>query len=187
VSLRPGIAAGHPATTEAGFEVLEAGGSAADAAVAASLASCVAETMMTGLAGGGHAIWLDGSSDEVCLLDFFVTVPGLEGSRVVAPLEDVGIPFENEIVHYQVGIASCAVPGVPAGLDELWRRYGRLPWERVVEPALELARNGVEVPPAHAACLAMLAPVMTLPEGARIYAPHGDLLQAGERLAQPAS
>jgi gamma-glutamyltranspeptidase/glutathione hydrolase len=185
VSLRPGIAAGHPATTEAGFEVLEAGGSAADAAVAASLASCVAETMMTGLAGGGHAIWLDGSSDEVCLLDFFVTVPGLEGSRVVAPLEDVGIPFENEIVHYQVGIASCAVPGVPAGLDELWRRYGRLPWERVVEPALELARNGVEVPPAHAACLAMLAPVMTLPEGARIYAPHGDLLQAGERLAQP--
>jgi len=50
------IAAGHPATVHAGTEILEAGGSAADAAVAASLASCVAETVMTGLLGGGHAI-----------------------------------------------------------------------------------------------------------------------------------
>jgi gamma-glutamyltranspeptidase / glutathione hydrolase len=183
--LRPGIATGHPATTEAGFEVLGEGGSAADAAVAASLASCVAETMMTGLAGGGHAIWFDGRTGEVRLLDFFVTVPGVGSDRTVAPLEDVGIPFENEIVHYQVGIASCAVPGVPSGLDELWRTYGKLPWERVVEPALRLAHEGVEVPPAHAACLAMLAPVMTLREGARIYAPRGDLLQTGERLEQP--
>src|SRR4029453_7391654 len=109
----------------------------------------------------------------------------LESDRTVAPLEDVGIPFENEIVHYQVGIASCAVPGVPAGLDELWRRHGKLPWERSVEPALQLARDGVEMPRAHAACLAMLAPVMTLGEGAGIYAPRGDLLQVGERLEQP--
>jgi gamma-glutamyltranspeptidase/glutathione hydrolase len=183
--LRPGIAAGHPATTEAGFEVLEDGGSAADAAVAASLASCVAETVMTGLAGGGHAIWFDGKSGETRLLDFFVTVPGLASDRPVAPLEDVGIPFENEIVHYQVGIASCAVPGVPAGLDELWRRYGRLPWERLVEPALRLARDGVPMPPAHAACLAMLSPVMTLREGAGIYAPRGELLRPDDRLEQP--
>jgi gamma-glutamyltranspeptidase/glutathione hydrolase len=185
VSLRPGIAAGHPATADAGFEVLEEGGTAADAAVAASLASCVAETVMTGLAGGGHAIWFDGRTGEVSLLDFFVAVPGLESYRAVAPLEDVGIPFENEVVHYQVGIASCAVPGVPAGVDELWRTHGKLPWERIVQPALQLARDGVEMPRAHAACLAMLSPVMTLREGAGIYAPRGDLLQAGERLEQP--
>jgi gamma-glutamyltranspeptidase/glutathione hydrolase len=181
----PGVAAGHPATADAGLAILVDGGTAADAAVAASLASCVAETVMTGLAGGGHAIWFDGKSREVRLLDFFVTVPGLESYRAVAQLEDVGIPFGNEIVHYQVGIASCAVPGVPAGLDELWRRYGALSWERVVEPALELARAGVEMPPAHAACLHMLAPVMTLREGARIYAPEGELLNAGDCLQQP--
>jgi gamma-glutamyltranspeptidase/glutathione hydrolase len=184
-ALNPGIAAGHPATADAGFGVLEDGGTAADAAVAASLASCVAETVMTGLAGGGHAIWFDGKSGEVRLLDFFVTVPGLESHRALSGLEDIGIPFGNEIVHYQVGIASCAVPGVPAGLDELWRRHGRLPWARLVEPALALARSGVEMPPAHAACLAMLAPVMTLREGARIYAPDGELLPSGSRLEQP--
>jgi gamma-glutamyltranspeptidase/glutathione hydrolase len=185
VFVRPGVAAGHPATAEAGLRVLEDGGSAADAAVAASLASCVAETVMTGLAGGGHAIWFDGKTAEATLLDFFVTVPRVHPDRPVAALEDVGVPFGNEIVHYQVGIASCAVPGVPAGLDELWRSHGRLPWAQLVEPALELARSGVDMPPAHAECLAMLAPVMTLSEGARIYAPGGELLRAGDRLEQP--
>jgi gamma-glutamyltranspeptidase/glutathione hydrolase len=185
VIVPPGIAAGHPATAEAGLRILAEGGSAADAAVAASLASCVAETVMTGLAGGGHAIWFDGTSGTAQLLDFFVTVPAAHPDRALAPLEDVGVPFGNEIVHYQVGIASCAVPGVPAGLDELWRTHGRLPWARLVEPAVELARSGVEMPPAHAECLAMLAPVMTLREGARIYAPGGELLGGGDRLEQP--
>jgi gamma-glutamyltranspeptidase/glutathione hydrolase len=180
----PGVAAGHPATAEAGLRILEEGGSAADAAVAASLASCVAETVMTGLAGGGHAIWFDGQTGEARLLDFFVTVPRPHTDRALAPLEDIGIPFGNEIVHYQVGIASCAVPGVPAGLGELWKRHGRLGWERLVEPALELARGGVAMPSAHAECLAMLSPVMTLREGARIYAPGGELLHAGDRLEQ---
>jgi gamma-glutamyltranspeptidase / glutathione hydrolase len=180
----PGVAAGHPATAEAGLRILEDGGTAADAAVAASLASCVAETVMTGLAGGGHAIWFDGATGEARLLDFFVTVPRPHPDRAIAPLEDIGIPFGNEIVHYQVGIASCAVPGVPAGLGELWEKHGRLAWERLVEPALELARGGVEMPYAHAECLAMLAPVMTLREGARIYAPEGELLGSGDRLEQ---
>jgi gamma-glutamyltranspeptidase / glutathione hydrolase len=181
----PGVAAGHPATARAGLEILAEGGSAADAAVAASLASCVAETVMTGIAGGGHAIWLDGKSGRVELLDFFVAVPGIGGPARAPELVELGVPFGAELVHYFIGIASCAVPGVPAGLDALWRRGGRLSWERVVEPALRLAREGVEMPPAHAACLAMLAPVMTMREGERIYSPGGRLLQAGGRLDQP--
>ena len=56
--MRAAVAAGHPATVDAGIEILEEGGNAADAAVAAALASCVAETVMTGLLGGGHAIVL---------------------------------------------------------------------------------------------------------------------------------
>src|SRR5205807_9609867 len=95
------------------------------------------------------------------------------------------VPFGEELVHYAVGPASCAVPGVPAGLEALWRAHGRLPWARLVEPALRLAHDGVDFPPAHAACLAMLAPVVTVDEGARIYAPGGELLQAGARLEQP--
>ena len=183
--MTPGVAAGHPATARAGLEILAAGGSAADAAVAASLASCVSETVMTGIAGGGHAIWLEGRNGEPELLDFFVAMPGLGGPSREPELVELAVPFGAELVHYFIGIASCAVPGVPAGLDALWRRAGRLPWERVVEPALRLARDGVEMPSAHAACLAMLAPVMTLREGERIYSPGGRLLEEGERLDQP--
>ena len=57
---------------------------------------------------------------------------------------------------------------------------------RLVEPALRLARDGVTMPPAHAACLAMLGPVFTMqPDGERIYAPAGRLLETGETLEQP--
>ena len=185
MAISAGIAAGHPATAAAGLEVLRDGGSAADAAVAASLASCVAETVMTGLAGGGYAISFEARTGAVQLLDFFVAVPGLGGSKDDAELVRLEVPFGTELIHYAIGIASCAVPGVPAGLDELWRRRGRLSWPRLVEPALRLAREGVPVPPAHAACIAMLAPVMTMREGGRIYAPGGRLLEAGERLEQP--
>src|SRR5262249_47863867 len=55
-AMHPGIAAGNPATAAAGAEILANGGNAADAAVAATLASCVAESIMTGLLGGGHAV-----------------------------------------------------------------------------------------------------------------------------------
>ena len=147
--MRAGVAAGHPATAAAGLEILADGGTAADAAVAACLASCVAETVMTGLLGGGHAMWWDGH--EARLLDCFVTVPSRVGE-----LEHLPVPFGEEVVHYAIGPASCAVPGLPLGLDALWRAGGRLPWPRLCEPALRLARDGVVVPEAHAACLAEL-------------------------------
>jgi gamma-glutamyltranspeptidase / glutathione hydrolase len=180
-ALAPGVAAGHPATAAAGAEILAEGGTAADAAVAAGLASCVAETIMTGLLGGGHAIHWDAAAGRARALDCFCSVPSGSGGEA----QHLEVPFGEELVHYAVGPASCAVPGVPAGLGALWESYGRLPWPRLVEPALRLARSGVELPPAHAACLEMLAPVMTLREGARMYAPRGTLLAPGGLLDQP--
>src|SRR5204862_6128924 len=87
--LRAAVAAGHPATTAAGVEILEAGGSAADAAVAACLASCVAETVMTGLLGGGHAIWWDAAAGRASLLDCFCTVPSGTGGELL----ELQVPF----------------------------------------------------------------------------------------------
>jgi gamma-glutamyltranspeptidase/glutathione hydrolase len=180
-----GVAAGHPATTAAGIEILQAGGNAADAAVAAALASCVAETVMTGLLGGGHAVYFDAATRRARNLDCFVAVPGLGAEPRDAALVHLEVPFGAEVVHYAVGPASCGVPGLPAGLVALWEAHGTLAWPRLVEPALGLAKSGVEFPSAHAACLAMLAPVMTLNEGAAIYSPGGTLLAAGDRLEQP--
>jgi gamma-glutamyltranspeptidase/glutathione hydrolase len=175
------VAAGHPATAAAGAELLASGGTAADAAVGACLASCVAETVMTGLLGGGHAIYFDAATGSTRNLDCFVAVPSGSG----APLQDLEVRFGEEVVHYAIGASSCAVPGVPAGIEALWRTYGRLPWADVVEPALRLAHVGTSMPAAHAACLAMLAPVMTMREGASIYSRGGELLATGGHLAQP--
>jgi gamma-glutamyltranspeptidase / glutathione hydrolase len=177
-AMRAAVAAGHPATAEAGIEILAEGGTAADAAVAASLASCVAETVMTGLLGGGHAIVWDGTRARN--LDCFVACPRGRGSML-----DLQVPFGEETVHYSIGPASCGVPGLPAGLEALWRAHGRLPWARLCEPALRLARRGTELPSRHAACLAMLEPVMTLNRGAALYAPHGRLLSSGDTVVHP--
>src|SRR2546426_3397933 len=153
--MRGAVAAGHPATTDAGAEILEEGGSAADAAVAAGLAACVAETVMTGLLGGGHAIYYDAASGTARNLDCFCAAPGLGAEPREAELVHLEVSFGAELVHYAVGPASCAVPGVPAGLGSLWEAHGRLPWARLLEPALRLARGGAAKPPPHAGCRAL--------------------------------
>ena len=175
------IAAGHPATAQVGAEILAEGGTAADAAVAASLASCVAETVMTGLMSGGFAIYFDAASGHIRNLDCFVAVPSGEG----VPFMEVDVPFWGELVPYWAGPASFGVPGLVAGLDALWRAHGRLPWARLCEPALRLARTGVPLPPTHADCLVTLEPVYTLNEGDGFYRRDGKLLQAGDVVHLP--
>ena len=95
----------------AGIEILEDGGTAADAAVAACLASCVAETVMTGLLGGGHAIYWDGAA--AWTLDCFVDVPSGTGAPPVA----LKVPFGEELVHYAVGPGPARCRAFPAGSE----------------------------------------------------------------------
>ncbi len=176
--MRAGVAAGHPATAEVGFEILAEGGTAADAVVAMALASCVAETVMSGLLAGCHAIAFDGST--VQNLDGFAAVPSERGDLVELP-----IGFGEEIVVYSIGPASVAVPGLPGALGTLWESLGRLPWRRLVEPALRLARDGVPLPEMHERSLEMLGDLFSLERGAALFAPSGRTLVAGDVLSQP--
>ncbi len=176
--MRAAVAAGHPATAEAGDEILAEGGTAADAVVAMCLVSCVAETVMSGLLAGCHAIVFDGT--RVSNLDGFAAVPSGEGDLLEVP-----VPFGDEVVVYSIGAGSCAVPGLPAALGELWERLGRLPWSRLVEPALYLARHGVALPEMHERSLEMLGGVFSLERGGEIFVRDGRMLRAGERLEQP--
>jgi gamma-glutamyltranspeptidase/glutathione hydrolase len=176
--VRAGVAAGHPATAEIGAAILADGGTAADAVVAMGLGSCVAETVMSGLLAGCHAISFDGS--RVANLDGFAAVPSGEGD-----LDEVPVAFGDEVVVYHLGPASCAVPGLPAVLGELSERLGRLPWKRLVEPALALARAGVPLPAMHERSLAMLAGVFAREHGRDLFLREGRTLREGELLLQP--
>jgi gamma-glutamyltranspeptidase/glutathione hydrolase len=180
-----GVAAGHPATADVAAGLLRAGGSAADAAVGGVLAACVAETIMTGLAGGGFATYYDAATRDVTCLDFFCSIPGLDGARPAHPPTPVEISFGGVPVDFAIGAVTVAVPGVPAGCAEVHERWGRLPWRRVVEPAVHLARRGVPMPATQARTLASVAPALVPGDGARVYSPGGRLLRGGDLLHHP--
>lgn len=184
--LLAGVAAGHPATAAAGQEILRAGGSAADAVAAMILAGSVAETIFSGLGGGGFATLYDAATREVSCLDFFVAIPGL-GGAVRQPGRAIEVAFGGVAVPYEVGGSTVAVPGTPSGVAELHRRAGRLDWATVVTPAERLAEQGTQFPAQHAGMLVEVAPAMLLGDGIAAYsdATTGRLLGTGEILLHP--
>ena len=184
MTILPGVAAGHPVTAQAGADVLAAGGHAVDAAVAMMLVSCAAETLFTGLGGGGFATVYDASDRSTHCVDFFVGVPGLGGRRS-GPGTPIEIVFVGQAMPYEIGPPTVAVPGIPAGAHHLWRRWGRLAWPDVVAPG-RLASLGTPFPQAHADLLPRVVPAMVVGDGVDVYGrPDGSLLQAGDRLWHP--
>src|SRR5213080_1152471 len=126
MSTRGAVAAGHPLTAEAGADVLRGGGNAVDAAVAAVLTSFVTESPLTGLGAGGFMLVHD-PDHEAMLLDFFVEVPGRSVSERRSELVPIPVYFSPDAPQvFNVGAASCGVPGTAAGLAEALRRYGSM-------------------------------------------------------------
>lgn len=181
----PGVAAGHPATVEVGIRVLRMGGSAADAGVAAALAACVCESILTGLGGGGFATYFDAATREVTCLDFFCAAPGTDGDVKSGPMKPINVRFGEVYIPYGIGGASVAVPGVAAGCGEIHSRWGRLPWADVLEPVIGMASHGVPMTEAHATILPWLAEAMLPDQGMVAYSPGGNLLSKGDRLFHP--
>jgi gamma-glutamyltranspeptidase/glutathione hydrolase len=180
---RGAVAAGHPATAEAGAWALREGGNAIDAAVAAVLASVVAESPLTGLGAGGYML-VHGVEGDAVVLDFFVAAPGLGQRERGAELVPIEIDFGGTRQVFNIGAASCGVPGVPAGLAEATRRFGSMPLSELASPAVRLAREGVRVNSQQAYLYDLLAPILTHePAGAAIYAPGGRTLHAGDLFA----
>jgi gamma-glutamyltranspeptidase/glutathione hydrolase len=119
------------------------------------------------------------------LLDFYVAIPGLGlGKAEAAEMESVDVAFSPESTQvFRIGAASCAVPGAPAGLEAAYRAYGSLPWARLIEPAVSLARDGVEVTPEQAYLHGILDLILRhMDEGRAIYEHGGSRLVAGDKL-----
>jgi gamma-glutamyltranspeptidase/glutathione hydrolase len=189
------VAAGHEAAADAAAAMLDAGGNAFDAVVAAGFASSVCEPGFTSLAGGGfllaHVAGRDpadlGHPSDV-LFDFFVDTPG-RGRPADAPepvFEEVSVVFAAAVQAFHCGPGSVAVPGNLAGYLHVHGRLGRLPLADVVAPAVALARGGVAVSATQALDLALLAPILArTPASRAIFFPAGSLLQAGDTLRNP--
>jgi gamma-glutamyltranspeptidase / glutathione hydrolase len=185
--MKGAIAAGHPLTAEVGASVLAEGGNAVDACIAASFASWVTESPLTGAGGGGFMLVHGARDRSNRLLDFFVAAPGLglEPGHAAA-MEAVNVDFSGDSSQvFKIGAASVAVPGALAGLELAHRSYASLPWRELVAPAIELARDGVELTRPQAYLHAILDLILRhTDEGRRLYGPEGRL-SAGDRLTMP--
>jgi gamma-glutamyltranspeptidase/glutathione hydrolase len=170
----------------AAVEVLGAGGNAIDACVAAGFAAAVAEPCLTGLGGGGfllaHLV-----SGENLVVDFFVDTPGRASPAPSSPEMILAtVDFGASTQDFHVGGGSVAVPGGLAGYLHAHRRFGRVDLDTVVGPARRLATDGVVLNEWQAYVFSLLAPILTLtPDAARLFAPDGTLLTAGDRFHNP--
>ncbi|HEX3690893.1 MAG TPA: gamma-glutamyltransferase [Solirubrobacteraceae bacterium] len=182
------VAAGHPVSARAGADVLLAGGNAVDAALGAMLASFACEPLLTGLGAGGYMLVV-APGQAPTLLDFFVEAPGRGASDPARPRSElipVPVSFGDAVQMFHVGAASVGTFGMPAGVCEAARRFGRVPLERLVAPAARLAREGVPLNSQQAYIIEILGAIVTsTPEASALFAPDGRLLRAGERLRQP--
>jgi gamma-glutamyltranspeptidase / glutathione hydrolase len=178
------IAAGHAKTAEAGIEILRLGGNAFDAAVAAVLASCVCEPMLTSLAGGGFLL-AHTATGQNTLFDFFTQTP--QHKTPNADFYPVSVDFGSGVTQeFQIGLGSMAVPGTWGGLWHVHQKLGRLPIATVAEPAIHYARAGIDVTPFQEYCCQILSPILSATEaGRQIYRPTGDLLRSGDTFRIP--
>ncbi len=176
-----GIATAHPLATEAGHEILAAGGNAFDAAVAISAALGVVEPFASGLGGG--AFWLLHLADE--RTDVFIDAREVAPGAATADmfLDDNGEPIKGASYN---GPLSAGIPGQAAGLVHLAEKYGRLPLATSLAPAIRYAAEGI---PVHR----RMGPGLRFrrkaadhwPAFGEVFYPGGEPLQEGELLRQP--
>ena len=176
---RSAVASATPEATAAGAAVLAAGGNAVDAAVATAFALAVTYPPAGNLAGGGFAVGRT-PGGELWALDFRETAPA--GTWRDTFLGPDGKARRGASTH---GGLAVATPGTVRGLEALHRRYGKLPWVRLVAPAVRLAKGGFRVPPGLAKIFSTYAADLAKDvEASRLFLPGGEPLPAGALLVQ---
>ena len=136
-------AAANPLATEAGLEILRAGGSAVDAAIAMQMVLTLVEPQSSGIGGGGFLVHYDSSRKAVITYDGRETAPAGATPEMFLGPDGQPIPFAEA----SVGGHAVGTPGLVRMLEMAHREYGRLPWHRRVEPAMRLAEGGCALSP----------------------------------------
>ena len=165
------IASAHPLATQAGFEILRQGGNVYDAAVAVSAALAVVEPSGSGLGGGGFWL-LHRQSDGLDIM-----LDGREKAPIAAD-KDMFLDASGA-VNKQLslnGVLAAGIPGMPAGLVYLSKKYGRLPLATSLQPAIRYAEQGFAIGARHQKLLGFRKGVLNQhPETAAIFLQQGQI------------
>jgi gamma-glutamyltranspeptidase/glutathione hydrolase len=195
VDLQNGVVvAPQPLAVEEGVKTLKQGGNAFDAAVATAFMQTVVDPQMCGIAGFGVANCYVRSTGEHKIINFYDRAPRSARADMFTPIENDRVlgdyfPVENEA--NQIGYLSVGTPGTLAGLYEVHRRYGRLPWRDVVAPAIDHADKGIVLHPdvtsywrgpASEGNVDNRTKLNATPACAAIYTKNGEMYDAGDLL-----
>jgi gamma-glutamyltranspeptidase/glutathione hydrolase len=176
-----GIASANHQATRAGFEILEQGGNAFDAAVAVSAALSVVEPESSGLGGGGFFLLHRASDGKSVFID----------AREAAPMAATRDMFLDAAGNAQrerstLGALAAAIPGLPAGLVLVAERYGKLPLKQSLAPAIKLARDGFIWSAKNSAMIGYRTRQLTeSPAAAKVYLRRGKPPAVGDRVRNP--
>ncbi len=174
-----GIAAANPMAVDAGLEVLAAGGSAADAAVAVQAMLGLVEPQSSGLGGGGFMLYYDAATSKITAFDGREAAP--KGATAGMFLDGKGEPQS-----YQDAVLSGRSTGVPAAiamLGAVHARHGALPWQKLFDPAIRAAESGFPVPQRLGRYVNSSAAQAAEPDVRALFsAADGKPLQVGDRL-----
>jgi len=156
-------ASANPLATEAGYEILKRGGSAIDAMVAMQTTLGLVEPQSSGLGGGAFLVYWDNKAKKLTTFDARETAP-----KAATPglfLDENGKPMG--FMKAVVGGRSVGVPGIPKLLEDVHKRYGKLPWASLFEKPITLAEQGFAVSPRMAKSIEQnLEPLQRYPQTA---------------------
>jgi gamma-glutamyltranspeptidase / glutathione hydrolase len=180
------VAAGHELTAQAAAEILQDGGNAFDACVAGLFMTFVAEAVFASPGGGGFLMARRAGSDNVTLFDFFAETPRKRRPSHEIDFYPIYADFGPAKQEFHIGVGSSATPGIVPGLFAMHEELCLLPMKRLVEPAVRAARTGFPLTAFQAYLLTVIAPILNATAGvAKIFAPDGTLLKAGETFSNP--
>lgn len=175
------IATAHPLATEAGFEILAAGGNAFDATVAVSAALAVVEPYSSGIGGGGFWLLHRARDGHETMVD------GRERAPLAAH-RDLYLDDEGEVIPglSMDGALAAGIPGEPAALAHISKRYGRLSLKKALQPAIRFARNGFPVTKHYRRMTSFrLEALRKSPAASRIFLNDGEVPAIGHLIKQP--
>ena len=175
------VVSAHPLATAAGHEILARGGNAFDAAIAVTAALAVVEPYASGLGGGGFFLLHRGGDDRDVMVDAREAAPGRATPNLYVGRDGKPVPDATT----RGGMAA-GIPGTPAALAHLAKKYGRLPLAASLAPAVRLARDGFPVDERYIRNAGNRERYLSsAPEAGRIFLDGGRAPRAGWVLRQP--
>ncbi|HHJ16874.1 MAG TPA: Gamma-glutamyltranspeptidase [Gammaproteobacteria bacterium] len=185
---RGAVAAGHAATADAAAFALREGGNAFDAVIAAHWTACVAEPVLTSPGGGGFLL-AQPADRNPRLYDFFAQTPMQRRPASDIDFHPIQADFGTTCQEFHIGYGAVATPGTVRGLFNIQHELGSLPMPVLMQPAIELARNGVVVNALQAYILDVVRPIyLASPQAAQCFASParpGQLVGEDETLHLP--